>query len=319
MLAAPKTYGFWTKIYLDGLGIGSVEDRGWAIVNAWNRWYHYDRIDVWMWYGDEGLRRANFWGKRTVAGYKVDNTSATSIDYKNVPAPLWATVNLKKTDKATEEKVYSFTSPVTSLSPVSEIKNMQSVLHTLWYALQDEVTWTFWEKTRENIINFQLDTWVIQSINEVWAWHFWPKTREKINSLYVAYLELENKKKLIEEDFDRVTDIAAARSEQIITSFWNPRLNDISDWVREMQKNLALLWYFDHKDTAIFGNITRESIIRLQMDTGVIQDKNSSDAWVFWSKTKNEFKKLLAKKILLESISEKEDKDIYMELLTNTI
>ena len=34
MLAAPKSYTFGTRIWVDGLGTGSVEDRGGAIVNA---------------------------------------------------------------------------------------------------------------------------------------------------------------------------------------------------------------------------------------------------------------------------------------------
>jgi 3D (Asp-Asp-Asp) domain-containing protein len=33
MLAAPKDYAFGTRIYIEGLGVGSVEDRGGAIVN----------------------------------------------------------------------------------------------------------------------------------------------------------------------------------------------------------------------------------------------------------------------------------------------
>lgn len=67
MLAAPKNYAFWTKIYLEWLWIWSVEDRGGAIVNSWVRWYEHDRIDVWMWYWEEWLRRALYWWKRKVA------------------------------------------------------------------------------------------------------------------------------------------------------------------------------------------------------------------------------------------------------------
>ncbi len=68
MLAAPKAYPFGTKIYLEGLGIGTVTDRGGAIVEAGNRGQNYDRIDVWMGHGEEGLRRAMKWGIRTVSG-----------------------------------------------------------------------------------------------------------------------------------------------------------------------------------------------------------------------------------------------------------
>jgi hypothetical protein len=37
MIAAPKTYAFGTHIFFDGLGLGRVEDRGGAIVEAFER------------------------------------------------------------------------------------------------------------------------------------------------------------------------------------------------------------------------------------------------------------------------------------------
>ena len=49
MIAAPRTYAFGTKIELEELGVVSVHDRGGAI-SANNG---YDRIDIWMGYGDE--------------------------------------------------------------------------------------------------------------------------------------------------------------------------------------------------------------------------------------------------------------------------
>lgn len=52
MLAAPKGYDFGTKIWIEGFGVGSVEDRGGAIVPAGQRGYQHDRIDIWMGYGE---------------------------------------------------------------------------------------------------------------------------------------------------------------------------------------------------------------------------------------------------------------------------
>jgi len=94
MLAAPAKYGFGTKIYLEGLGIGEVADRGGAIVAAGKRGYENDRIDVWMGYGDEGLKRALYWGKRKVKGSIVSASSAVTFDNSSVPAPNWATRGL---------------------------------------------------------------------------------------------------------------------------------------------------------------------------------------------------------------------------------
>lgn len=65
-IAAPSTYSYGTKIYVEWLWIWVVEDRWGAIVKAWVRWHEYDRLDIWMWYGDAGLTRALNWWKRAV-------------------------------------------------------------------------------------------------------------------------------------------------------------------------------------------------------------------------------------------------------------
>lgn len=64
MLAAPKTYPFGTRVNIPGLGVGEVHDRGGAILAHKD----YDRIDVWMGHGEEGLARALNWGARIVQG-----------------------------------------------------------------------------------------------------------------------------------------------------------------------------------------------------------------------------------------------------------
>jgi len=66
LLAWPRNYDFWTKIEFEWLWVWVIEDRWGAIVNKWERGHEFDRIDVWMWYGDEWLERALKWWKRKV-------------------------------------------------------------------------------------------------------------------------------------------------------------------------------------------------------------------------------------------------------------
>ncbi len=66
MVAAPKTFQFGTKMDIPGIGIVAVHDRGGAIVASNGQAGVYDRLDIWMGYGDVGLKRALNWGKRTV-------------------------------------------------------------------------------------------------------------------------------------------------------------------------------------------------------------------------------------------------------------
>lgn len=86
MLAAPAKYPFGTKIKIPGLGVGEVHDRGGAIGESDD----YDRIDVWMGAGEDGLSRALNWGARFVEGEIYwDTTQATvNLDYS------WVNPNL---------------------------------------------------------------------------------------------------------------------------------------------------------------------------------------------------------------------------------
>jgi len=69
MLAWPKTYAFWSLIYFPEMGIGEIADRGGAIVLSGEKGQKYDRIDIWMGRGEEGLIRALTFGKKNMTWY----------------------------------------------------------------------------------------------------------------------------------------------------------------------------------------------------------------------------------------------------------
>jgi hypothetical protein len=81
LLAAPRSYEFWTKIYLEWLWVWEVEDRWWAIKSSSETWHECDRIDVWMWYWDEWLERALKWWIKEVKWRIVANDTEISIDF----------------------------------------------------------------------------------------------------------------------------------------------------------------------------------------------------------------------------------------------
>jgi len=99
LLAAPRNYDFWTKIEFEGIWVWVVEDRWGAIVNAWERDHEYDRIDIWMWYGDEWLARALKWGKRTVKWKVVSDDRSLSVTFNTSPISQYT--NLYVTPEST--------------------------------------------------------------------------------------------------------------------------------------------------------------------------------------------------------------------------
>lgn len=74
MLAWPATYPFGSVIYFPGFGVGEIADRGGAIVLSGERGQRYDRIDIRMGRGEEGLIRALTFGKKEMIGYFCDNS-----------------------------------------------------------------------------------------------------------------------------------------------------------------------------------------------------------------------------------------------------
>ena len=86
MIAAPKKYSFWTKIYIEWLWTWSVEDRGGAIIEASNGWPSHDRLDVWMGFWDQWRERAIVWWARKVKWSIVDSQNDVNMSFSN---SLW--------------------------------------------------------------------------------------------------------------------------------------------------------------------------------------------------------------------------------------
>jgi len=330
MLAAPGKYSFGTKIYLDGLGIGSVEDRGWAIVPAGERGYSHDRIDVWMWYGDEGLRRANFWGKRKVYWYVVDPHNATTINYKNVPAPNWAITWLKlawsTTTITTPISPVLIEAPIptifdTSLSTSSDsesISEMQSIFKELWYMTREFTDGLYDEATIDNIVDFQMSYNLISDPYEIGAGSFGPKTRSKLKELYDTYLIEQAEKEAFLWEIETLKNTGIQEAKKHIDTLGTPLYGEISPRIRDLQKTLAKLWYFEYKDTAIFWVKTKNAIVEYQLENNIISQDSEIWAGVFWPKTREDiiiklwdvyFLDYLGENELLEKYNSLEKKD----------
>jgi len=157
LMAAPRNYAFGTKIYLEWMWIWSVEDRWGAIVNAWERWHEYDRIDVWMWYGDEWLQRALKWGTRKVKWYVVDKNQQITIEFDESPITKyrWLVVDAKEPED-------------------NSVKKLQELLKEI--GLYNWVIDWDYLKVKNILIKYQLDSWIIDSEYDEEAWYFWEKT-----------------------------------------------------------------------------------------------------------------------------------------------
>ncbi|MCK9272078.1 peptidoglycan-binding protein [Candidatus Gracilibacteria bacterium] len=72
----------------------------------------------------------------------------------------------------------------------------------------------------------------------------------------------------------------------------------MGDHVRNLQKTMKALGYFQEKETAIFGPKTKESVINYQLKNGIIKSKNDSDAGIIGEKTQKSLQNDLVKYLI---------------------
>lgn len=319
MLAAPKTYKFWTKVYLDWVGIWTVDDRWWAIVGSWSRWYDWDRIDIWMWYWDEWLKRALTWGKRTIywrvistsneeilPSIALENFIIWKIDIKSLKNAQLVWKNSTQNTQTVNKYVVPL--QISEKSNIEVIKTFQTILNKLWYYSWD-TNWIYSSKIDEAILNFQIENKVIANSKDKWAWYYWPKTKETLNNKYLSFLNEEKVKIAKEKQINDELALIDSQISSVITSLWIPKENEVWNHVRKLQKTLKYLGYFDWKDTAIFWKITKESILKYQIDSWLVNNSDDRWAWMIWEKTLNKIQSDLKNLVM-------NDKTILKELLS---
>lgn len=199
MIAAPKTYSFGTKMDIPGVGIVAVHDRGGAIIPGGGREGVYDRLDVWMGYGDAGLQRALKWGKRSIdvvvygvndsiaeqvilPGYDPSEANASNCSGEPVVQPQTNTV-IEQVEE--EEKVSGLTSNLQIGSRGSEVIALQAELKALNY-LRIEPTGYYGPVTEHAVFKFQQSQSLAGSKASLGAGVFGPKTRNRMNEILAA-------------------------------------------------------------------------------------------------------------------------------------
>lgn len=297
MLAWPKTYAFWTKIYLEWLGVWEISDRWWAIVSAWNRWYSHDRLDIWVGYWDEWLQRALYWGKRTVKWNIISSDSKVTLDYTKMPAPNWTTTWLKP-----KEDVFTYSLWVWSDSV--KVKKLQQFLKDLDLYIW-EVNWIYNDEIISIVYNFQIDNEILSSKNDIWAWYWGNITRDKFKKAYLngEFDELKTQKNEVNQEMKvEVKQIETKKEEKqspVVISTEIKKENEDLDifnlplsWIentKKLQSILKELSLYNGELTWNYKDIT-DIIYTFQVDEWIIKSMWDVWAWFYGPKTRESLK-----------------------------
>ncbi|MCT4617022.1 MAG: peptidoglycan-binding protein [Candidatus Gracilibacteria bacterium] len=268
MLAAPKNYKFGTAIYLEGVGTGIVADRGGAIVNAGVRGHSYDRIDIWMGYGDTGLKRAVAWGKRTVKGQILGIQKGNgNLDIDKFAAPSSVNHRLKKSTG-----IYSKGIGVGSSN--NDIKKLQEELIKKGI-YSGKIDGKYNEKLINELFSFQVKNGIMKSEYDYGAGYWGAKTRSLVS-------KLPNKNGNNSEIV-----IAIDKPNNPMEGVFNSTIGPYSDEedVKTLQNLFSVMGEYEGEITGEYRDIM-PSLLEYQLEKKIIISRRESGAGYFGPKTR---------------------------------
>lgn len=291
MIAAPKGYPFGTKMKIDGLGVVAVHDRGGAIVHSGERGNSYDRLDVWMGYGDVGLSRALHWGRRTLDAYVygVDPSiteqialDGYSVTEKNVSNNLPVTDSTSSS--ATQDA--AFLSETLSLGSQGDgVAKIQKILQDLKY-YSGKVNSVFDEETLKAVMKFQVDQNIINDSTDFGAGYVGPKTA----------------KFLADKSVPVSSNSATETASQVDYFSQDLKPGDSGEDVNKLQQELAKINLLGIDSTGTYGEVTQHAVFKFQQSQSLVGDESSQGAGVFGPKTRSVLNSIVNQRLQTEQL-----------------
>lgn len=292
MIAAPKSYPFGTKMSIPGVGIVAVHDRGGAIVHSGERGESYDRLDIWMGAGDEALRRALIWGKKTldVTVYGIDPSLEEKVVLEGFSMVEGFVKNVVLAPQIFPEDVWY-------LSRGSDVEKLQFYLKEFGHYV-GVPTGYYDDVTRAAVVKFQLAEGVIQTPEDFGAGHTGVNTRKMLD-LAVARLN---------EDKDQATLQRFQKGLALLDKYPDLRKRtdsfrrdlvrgDAGEEVRRLQAELASLGFLRIDPTGYFGELTEHAIFKFQQKLGLIAASGEAGAGVFGPATRERLNAILEERL----------------------
>lgn len=309
MIAAPRTYSFGTKMHIPGVGITAVHDRGGAIVSSGERNQNYDRLDIWMGYGDIGLQRALNWGKRNIDTivYGLNDSIIEEIELPGYSAseaiPNQCSVEPEKRvyeEVDEREEVIEETAPtldvdvsdkiVTTLSlgdTGTSVRNLQEELSQLHF-FKGEISGDYGDLTEHAVFKFQQSQGLVGGKDSLGAGVFGPKTKERVNEIITsrnytkvliaqATSDFKGTGSMIavkedDDDEDKVVEKEKAK-ESSLKIVLNTQLDpgESGTNVRTLQQFLKQQGHFNSPFiTDYFGPKTQEAVLDFQLANKIV-------------------------------------------------
>ncbi len=281
MLAAPRTYKFGTKIYIPGLGTGTVHDRGGAI-RAYNG---FDRIDVWMGRGDEGRRRALQWGMRRVQGKIMPSGAIEDLQYSHIPQAK-DMYRFKHGNTSAVLTVGSSSGTLTIGSKGDRVKSLQKILKEKGF-FSGPLSGNFGPQTQKAVLAFQIKYKVVKNASQNGAGVYGPLTQKTLRANWDDHKKPENTKVLAHSAPTQNPE--NSEKTEILS------MGDKGDRVKNLQAFLKKEGFFTGIPTGNYGPRTQNAVFKFQKFHTIVAQKSDIGAGQYGPKTQEMVKKLWLK------------------------
>ncbi len=322
MVAATKSYAFGIKMKIPDVGIVAVHDRGGAIVHAGEKNQTHDRLDLWMGYGDAGLKRALNWGRRVVDvtiygiapdlkeevvlnGYTDDEKFSVGVTDISQDSNDQNSVSENQT-----VKIQLFPDDLSFGDVGDEVFAMQQALQKLHY-YDGDLNKNFDLKTQQSLLQFQIQTNIVDDETDFGAGYFGPQSRKMLESELknnsFASTDIGNNPEKISTAVVNVkpVDVLAARlavatyasqTEQLVyrNRFDHElKLGEQSEDVKNLQIELKNIHLLNVEPSGFFGETTRHALFKFQQSENIVEDEKSVGAGIFGPATRNRLNLLI--------------------------
>ncbi|MFH1299181.1 MAG: peptidoglycan-binding protein [Patescibacteria group bacterium] len=310
MVAAPSSYDFGTKMYIPGVGIVAVHDRGGAILEAGERNYNYDRLDIWMGYGDLGLQRALNWGVRDVeiTIYGVDPTVEENVYLEGYS-------DAEKFIKTTVLAPQLFPKDIWYGTDGEDVRKLQSYLGILGY-FNSNISGYYGDETAMAVYNFQVDQGIVDDWGQLGAGHFGINSRKAMDKVMVD-IDIETELESIEElndGFQKMQEYADLAENPTYFADYLV-FGDRGDDVYALQEELQALGYLLLDPTGYYGEVTEHAVFKLQQRWGLIAGRDDLGAGVVGPQTRGMINSIIGERIDTKSyiaLNRDEDTGVYL-------
>ena len=256
MAAASRDFPFGTKMQIPGFGMVAIHDRGGAIKG--------DRLDIWMGEGEEGLRRALWWGMRSVdvTVYGIDASIQESVNIAGIPLADIAVVPQRTT---------YFRLDLAVGDEGAQVSELQRFLKKFGY-MKADITGYFGAETNGALTEFQLTQKVIVTVDDPGAGNFGPRSRYALEAL------LEEKRDALVKKLPEPGLHRGAKGEN----------------VKNLQTVLADFGFLNEEAlSGAFDEKTIDALVRFQMDADLVTSSKDFGAGIFGPKTKAALEKII--------------------------